>query len=71
MLIHPPTRVVRPEVRDMLRCREGPIAVIQRNPYPVLAEPNNVGFAIAREIHDKTRVLIHAPALIDTEVLEH
>ena len=47
---------------------EGAVAVAERNPNAGVAEPNDVGLAVAGDVDDEAGVLVHAPPLVVSEV---
>ena len=58
-------------IEHEFRRLESAVAVAQRGPDAVVAEPDDVGLAVSGEVSDEARVLIDAPALVVPQVHEH
>ncbi len=73
MLLHPPTaRHVAEVLHDELGTLEGAVAVAQRHPDALVAEADDVRAAVAGEVGQEARVLLHPPtARAVAEVRHH
>jgi hypothetical protein len=70
MLVHAPASVEAEEVlREPWRA-EATVAIVDRRPGAIVAEPNDVRVAVVVEVDDKARVLIDAPTLLHAEICE-
>ena len=54
-----------------LRRLERAVAVAQRRPYAGVAEADDVRPAVAGDVGQEARVLVHAPALVEAELGQH
>ena len=62
VLLHPPAARVVPEVGDCeLRGLEGAVAVVDRYPDAVIAEPDDVGAGVVGEPGQEPRMLVDPP----------
>ena len=73
MLLHPPATGLEAEVRQHeLRRLERPVAIAQRRPHPGIAEAHDVGPAVAGDVGEEARMLLHPPAAgLEAEVRQH
>ena len=68
VLVDAPTLVVAQIGEDELRLLEAAVAIAQGDPHAVGAKAEDVGLAVAGDIGDEARMLIHAPPLVISEV---
>src|SRR5439155_156643 len=68
LLFDAPALVVAQIVDDQLRRLKAAVAIAQRDPRAVVAEADNVSFAVTGYIGEKARVLIDAPAVVIAQI---